>query len=166
MSLQNQLDALNVAVEGVGTTLVSKNAGLEAMAGNDRGLVVVSASGALKNPANSTTDVFGYTYQTAGGLAADISSALPAASPSNIGKMLKFFNSSTHNWTLTAASLNTAYATGAATSVVLPPNATLVLEHDGASYNAIAGTGQIGPTTTVSSANPSGGKNGDVWYQV
>lgn len=126
--------------------------------GNDRGIVPIAGSTSL------TGDVFGYTYQTNAPTAA-ISTALPVASSANIAKKLTFFNSSTFNWTLTAGNFNTGYGSNT-TSIVLPPNSTIVLEHDGVSYNGIAGTGQIGPKSTVSSAAPSGGANGDTWYQV
>lgn len=166
MSLQDQLNALNTAVEGVGNAIASKNAGFEAMFGNDRGLVSVNASGPLKGPSGSASDVFGYTYQTVGGLSANISSALPAANAANEGKKFTFFNSSpTYSWTLTAGNFNSSLGQGV-TSIVLPPNTSITLEHDGVSYNALGGTGVVGPTTTVSSAGPSGGKNGDIWYQV
>jgi hypothetical protein len=166
MSLQNQLDALNTAVEGVGNAIASKNAGFETMFGNDRGLVSVNASGPLKNTAGSTTDVFGFTYQTIGGLSADISTALPAGDVANEGKRITFFNSSpSFSWTLTGANFNSSIGQGV-NSITLLPNTCITLEHDGVSYNALGGTGVMGPSTTVSSAAPSGGKNGDIWYQV
>jgi hypothetical protein len=160
MALSDGLNAVSNSISGVGTAFTNKQKANESAVGNDRGVVSVSGSMSLSG------DVFGFVYQAVGTLSTDITTALPAADPANKGKRLTFYNpTASHNWTLTAGNFSSSYGVGVS-SITLPPLSSIILEHDGVSYNAIGGTGVIGPTTTVSSASPTGGKSGDIWYQV
>jgi hypothetical protein len=174
MALSDELAQLQTAVASTGTAIHNKDSAeattrqnadiaLGAQVGSQRGLVSIK-TGASTLPA----DPWGYVYQTdAANTTGALSTALPAAAPANAGKRLVFENTSGFNWTLTASNILSSQSNGAA-SLVLAPGTTAELYHDGASYLVEGGTYVSGGNgkTTVSAAAPSGGANGDTWYQV
>lgn len=174
MALSDELNQLATAVAGAGTAIHTKDSAeatarqnadtaLGALVGSDRGVVSIK-TGASSLPG----DPWGYVYQTdAANTTGALSTALPAALPANAGKRMVFENTSAFNWTLTASNILSSQSNGA-TSLVLAPGTTAELYHDGASYLVEGGTYVSGGNgkSTVSSAAPSGGANGDTWYQV
>jgi hypothetical protein len=181
MSLSTELAQLQTAVTSTGTAIHAKDSAnstaisneattrqnadtaLGAQVGSQRGLVSIK-TGASTLPA----DPWGYVYQTdAANTTGALSTALPAALPANAGKRMVFENTSAFNWTLTASNILSSQSNGAS-SLVLAPGTTAEIYHDGASYLVEGGTYVSGGNgkTTVSAASPSGGANGDTWYQV
>jgi len=155
MSLQSLLTTLGNAVAAVGPAV-------EAYSGRGRGIQRIGTT--TPTAGTMPSDWSGYTYESVGAVAA-LTTALPAKAGVHPGQRATFFNSSTFTWTLTADA-NIVTNRGNAASLVMQPQETISLEWDGSTWNGISGSLQQGPSTTVSSAAPSGGKNGDVWYQV
>lgn len=154
MSLSTLLTTLGNAVAAVGPAV-------EAYGGRNRGVLRI---GTGATPGVMPTDYNGYTYESVGAAAA-LTTALPSKTLVKSGQRVTFFNSSTFTWTLTSDGLIITNRQSSA-SLVMQPQETVTLEWDGSSWNAVAGSLQQGPSVTVSSSAPSGGKNGDVWYQV
>lgn len=158
-----QGETITVAANGNGSAWFVVDDGVgQGSIGNFSGIVAIT-SAASTLPAAP----WGYVYEASSSVTAAISTALPAASTTNSGKKMSFYNASAYNWTLTAGNFNSSQG-GSVTSMVLEPGSTAELFHDGASYNCIAGTYMVGGAgyVTVSSAAPSGGQPGDTWYQV
>jgi hypothetical protein len=155
MSLQDSLNTLSTAVTGVGTTINTTK-------GSNRGVQRIGTT--TPTPGTLPADCWGYTFESIGAVAA-LTTALPSKTVAKMGQRLSFFNSSTFTWTLTSDG-SIVSNRGNSASLVMQPQETVTLEWDGSTYNAMAGSLVQGPSTTVSSSAPSGGKNGDIWYQV
>lgn len=129
--------------------------------GNNRGLTLLTPA-APSLPA----DPWGFMFEFPGSNTAVVSTALPALSAGLAGKKMKFVNVSNYVCTLTGSISSTQGHPG--TSLVMAPWSSVELDNDGATYTVTGGTYALSTEgyITISSANPSGGSNGDTWYQV
>jgi hypothetical protein len=130
-------------------------------AGNNRGWVLLTTAAP-----NLPSDPWGYMYEFTTTNTGAVTSALPALNTNTAGKKLKFINISNYACTLTG---NVNCTQGhPSTSLVMAPWSVVELDNDGTSYTCTGGTYALSTEgyITINSAAPSGGSNGDTWYQT
>ncbi|MDE1009656.1 MAG: hypothetical protein OSB38_28755, partial [Paraburkholderia fungorum] len=129
---------------------------------------------AITGNATLTASAFGNILAPNAGSSGGFTLTLPSAT-GNVNKAICIFNSSSGNITLSAGNFNTSYGAGV-TSIIVPPNSTVLLECDGTSYNGIGGSAAIGSMvrpqiaagvgsiTGIASANTYNLPAGGTWW--
>lgn len=145
------------------------NTGVQNKVGNYRGIGSQYQSGTISG------DYWGYIYITApvANVTAAFTTTLDVSNVTEDAPKIAFLNNSNYPWTIQLSNgggINSSQAVGATKTLVLAPFTVAECWYSAGGGVLWVMTGPYadgGPgKTTVSSAAPSGGSNGDTWYQV